>query len=119
MDRRGRILVLDDLKNWRDQQLETLLEGGFYGESASTVDEALQRLTENYYHVLIVDIRMVDSDEGNKEGIDLLGELDKRGLSGTTTVIVHSAYGTPERMRKAFRYHKVADFLSKDDFHQD
>lgn len=119
MDRHGRILVLDDLENWRDQQVETLSKGGFYAESASTVDEALRRLTENYYHVLIVDIRMVDSDQGNKEGIDLLGELDKRGLSGTITVIVHSAYGTPERMRKAFRYHKVADFLSKDNFHQD
>lgn len=116
MDRQGRILILDDLEQWREQQVETLLKGGFYAESASTVDQALQRLNENYYHVLIVDIRLVEGDEGNKEGIDLLGELDKRGLSGTTTVIIHSAYGTPERMRKAFRYHKVADFLSKDNY---
>src|SRR5437588_4888884 len=61
---------------------------------------------------------MVNTDPNNKEGIDLLGELDKRGLSEATKVIILSAYGTLERMRTAFKDYKVADFLSKDKFNK-
>jgi CheY-like chemotaxis protein len=116
MDRRGRILILDDLEQWREQLVKALDDGGFSAVSVSSVTEALEHLKESFYHVLIVDIRMVDDDIENKEGIDLLSELDKRGLSESTTVIIHSAYGTQERMRQAFRFYKVADFLSKDGF---
>src|SRR5437588_10606885 len=59
---------------------------------------------------------MVDADQRNTGGIELLKELDTRGLSEATKVIILSAYGTKEQMRLAFRDHKVADFLSKDEF---
>jgi hypothetical protein len=45
-----------------------------------------------------------------------LNVLDKRHLSEAIKVIILSAYGTKEQMRLAFRDHKVADFLSKDEF---
>ena len=116
MDRQVRILVVDDLEKWRKQLLETLKRAGFYTDSASTASEALQRLNEAFYHILVLDIRLVDIDPTNEEGIGLLGELDRRGLSEATKVIVLSAYGTQEQMRTAFKNHKVADFLSKDEF---
>lgn len=119
MDKQGRILILEDLKPWREQLVETLRHGGFYVESVSTVAAALDCLNKSFYHLLIVDIRMEEGNTGNEEGIDLLSELDKRGLSETITVIIHSAYGTQERMRQAFRFHGVADFLSKDRFNRD
>ncbi|MFL5666791.1 MAG: response regulator [Ktedonobacteraceae bacterium] len=119
MDKQGRILILEDLKPWREQLVETLRRGGFYVESVSTVAAALDCLNKSFYHLLVVDIRMEEGNTGNEEGIDLLSELDKRGLSETITVIIHSAYGTQERMRQAFRFHGVADFLSKDRFDKD
>jgi CheY-like chemotaxis protein len=116
MNRQGRILVVDDLENWREELVETLQRGGFHAESASTTSEALDRLNESFYHLLVLDIRMVENDSSNIDGIVLLHELDKRGLSEATRVIILSVHGTKEHMRTSFRDFKVVDFLYKDDF---
>src|SRR5260221_12626864 len=119
MDKQGRILILEDLKPWREQLVETLRHGGFYVESVSTVAEALDCLHKTFYRLLVVDIRMEEGNIGNEEGIDLLSELDKRGLRETITVLIHSAYATQQRMRQAFRFQGWEDFLSKDRFVKD
>jgi CheY-like chemotaxis protein len=116
MARQGRILILDDLRKWREQLVEMLKRNGFYADSVATAAEALEVLNKTHYHVLVLDIRMDRDDPGNKDGIILLGELDKRGLSEAIKVIILSAYGTQERMRLAFKDYKVVDFLSKDNF---
>jgi len=116
MNRQGRILIVDDEEQWRKELVETLQRSGFHADSASTATEALERLNEALYHVIVLDIRMVHADQSNTAGIDLLGELDKRGLCEATKVIMLSAFGTKEHMRTSFRKYKVADFLSKDDF---
>src|SRR5712691_5266073 len=116
MIRQARVLVVDDLEKWREELVETLQHGGFEVDSASVASQALEQLNKSPYHVLVLDIRMVDADQSNTGGIELLKELEKRGLSEATKVIILSAYGTKEQMRVAFRDHKVADFLSKDDF---
>ncbi len=59
---------------------------------------------------------MIDDDPNNKDGLELLPELHKRGLSDAFKIIILSAYGTKEQMRLAFKDYKVTDFLSKDDF---
>ena len=79
MNRQGRILVVDDLEKWRKQLVEALQREGFYTDSASTATEALERLYQSFYHVLVIDIRMNETDQSNIDGIDLLRELDKRG----------------------------------------
>jgi CheY-like chemotaxis protein len=116
MNRQGRILVVDDLAKWREQLVETLEEAGFYAHAVSSIPEMLQQLEKTFYHILVLDICLVENDETNEEGIRLLRELDNQGLSEAIKVIVLSAYGTQERMRLAFRDHKVVDFLSKDEF---
>jgi CheY-like chemotaxis protein len=116
MNRQGRILIVDDEDLWRKELVETLKRGGFLADSAATPIEALDRLSETCYHVLVLDIRMVHTDQHDIAGINLLGELDNRGLCEATKVIMLSAFGTKEHMRTSFRKYKVADFLSKDDF---
>lgn len=116
MIRRARVLVVDDLEQWREELVETLQRGGFEVDSTSTASQALEQLNKSSYHLLVLDIRMVDADQSNTGGIELLAELDKRDLSDAIKVIILSAYGTKEQMRLAFKDHKVADFLSKDDF---
>jgi DNA-binding response OmpR family regulator len=115
MKRQGRILIVDDEDVWRNELGETLQREGFLVDFASTTAEALECLQKCLYHLLVLDIRLVDV-AGNKEGLDLLGELEKRGLNEATKVIMLSGYGTPEYMRTSFREYKVVDFLSKDDF---
>src|SRR5579862_9234273 len=103
MNRQGRVLVVDDLERWREQLTDILQREGYYADSASMAVEALQRLDETFYHLLILDIRLADADPSNIEGIDLLGKLEKRGLSEATKVIMLSSHDTKEHMRLAFR----------------
>jgi CheY-like chemotaxis protein len=116
MNRQRRVLVVDDLEKWRELLIEALERDGFAVDSASSVAEVLQCLEETFYHALVLDIRLVDARADNVDGINLLGELDRRGLIEATRVIILSAYGTPEQMRLAFKGYRVADFLSKDEF---
>lgn len=116
MNSQGSILIVDDEEQWRKELVETLQRGGFHTDAVSTASEALGRLNEGIYHLLVLDIRMVQADSDNIDGINLLGELDKRGLSEATKVMMLSAYGTKEHMRTSFRKYKVVDFLSKEDF---
>lgn len=116
MNRQGRVLIVDDLESWRKALTVTLQREGFHTDSAFTAAEVLERLQETLYHMVILDIRLVDSDPSNTEGIDLLRELDQRGLSRATAIIILSAYGTLEHMRRAFKDYEVADFLEKDKF---
>ncbi len=116
MNRQGRVLIVDDLRKWREPLVEILQRDGFDVDAVATETEALQRLDKALYHLLILDIRLVDPDPSNVGGIDLLRRLDERGLSEATKVIMLSAYGTQEQMRLAFKDYKVADFLAKDQF---
>jgi len=116
MNRQGRILVVDDLEKWRDQLVATLQSDGFLVDSESTVEQVLRKLTETFYHLLILDIRLEDTDQSNEGGIELLRELNERELSEATKVIMLSAHDTKEQMRTAFKDYKVSDFLSKDKF---
>lgn len=116
MNRQGRILIVDDLEKWRKELVSILQREGFAATSANTSVLALEHLQTEIYHVVVLDIRLVDDDQSDSSGIDLLRELSKRGLSGATNVIILSAYGTHEQMREAFRNYGVADFLSKNHF---
>src|ERR1700694_1760543 len=116
MSRQGRILVVDDSQDWRDQLVETLRGGGFSVDGASTANEALEKLNEAPYHVMVLDIVMEESDLSNEDGLRLLHYLDEHRLTEATKVIMLSAYGNTDRMRTSFKDYKVADFLSKGRF---
>jgi CheY-like chemotaxis protein len=116
MSKPGRILIVDDLETWRNRLVRTLQKNGFSAKAVENVTQALEELSTAIYHIVVLDIRFKDSDQSNIEGIGLLQELDRRGLSKATDVIILSAYGTMERMHLAFKDYEVADFLEKDQF---
>src|SRR5579864_1500212 len=109
MNRQIRVLVVDDLEEWREELVETLKQASFCADSASTVTQTLERLNEALYHLLILDIRLNDADPDNTDGIGLLNKLSERGLGEAMKVIILSAHGTQERMRTAFKDYNVAD----------
>jgi len=116
MNRQGRILIVDDSEQWCEELIEILQREGYYTASASTAIKALELLNQNIFHILVLDIRMNEADQSNEDGIVILNELEKRGLSEATKVIMLSAYGTKERTRTAFKEYQVADFLYKEEF---
>jgi CheY-like chemotaxis protein len=115
MGRQGRILIVDDLESWRKQLVEALQNEGYLADAAASVAEAADFLKKHLYHALVLDVRMVHSDPTNKEGIDLLRELNKQGLTKAIKIIIISAFGTKEQTRAAFKDFEVEDFLFKDD----
>lgn len=116
MNRQGRILVVDDKPRWRDLLQETLEGGGYKVDTAASLAEARRRLSDAFYHLLVLDIRLEDDDEANAEGMDLLRSLDDFGGVDAVKVIMLSAFGTRKDMREAFRDRRVEDFLTKEDF---
>ena len=119
MNRKGRILVLDDEQKWRDALGDILRRAGFEVETAASTRDAEELLAKSFYHIAILDISMIPGDRTDDKGMILLGKLDEINLLGAMQVIVLSAYGTKQQMRKAFTEHDVADFQSKEDFFDD
>ncbi len=118
IQRKGRILILDDLPSWRKVLVNLLQQHGYEAVAVETVEEALAEVQTNLYHVLILDIYMRggDGDSPNSQGFALLHTLAEKGLTEVVQVIMLSAYGTKDLMRQAFREYKVVDFLEKHEF---
>jgi len=116
MIKQRRVLVVEDRADWNHALVETLEHASFEVDTATDTTRARQLLDTNFYHVLILDIRMDDGDTSNIDGLKLLEELHTRGLTEAIQVVILSAYGTKEQMRKAFRDKQVADFIFKQRF---
>src|SRR5689334_3312007 len=116
MSKQGRILVVDDREEWRQTLVAALQRANFDAHAAENADIARQLLNTDLYHVLILDIRLVEGDTSNIDGLKLLQELDQRHLTDAIQVIMLSSYGTKDQMRTAFRDYKVADFVFKQRF---
>lgn len=116
MTSQGRILVMDDEDKWRQELSNVLRRNGYTVDTVSTKAAALEHVQKKLYHLLVLDIRMVDPDESNIEGMDLLAELKRMNLLDAVEIIMLSAYGTKEQMREAFRRYSAADFQTKEDF---
>lgn len=117
MGRQARILVVDDEETWRSVLTEALEDEGFRVDAAASTREAIRRLAETFYHLLVLDIRMEESDESNVEGMQLLRELVMdQHLGPALKIVMLSAHGTKKQMREAFNLMKVSDFISKHDY---
>jgi CheY-like chemotaxis protein len=116
MRRPGRILVVDDDERWLELLSETLEGEGISVDVALTAAQALEFLSENVYHMLVLDISLEDGNKENTEGMNLLERVSKQGLNQFMNVLMLSAYGTRDQMREAFTQYGVVDFRAKDKF---
>src|SRR5437016_14428975 len=85
---KARILIAEDSETTR-QQLKQLLETSMDAEVETAGDgsEALEKLTEGAYHVVLTDLRMP-----RVNGMELIEEVQKRRLP--VAVIVTTGYGS-------------------------
>jgi DNA-binding response OmpR family regulator len=100
-----RILVVDDEPNVRLNYRITLETEGFTVVEADSGPKALEQFAGNQFDLAILDMRMPEMD-----GLDLLAEMRKRGLS-TPTVII-TAYGDIPHAVRAMKLGAI-DFLKK------
>ena len=86
-DRKGRLLVLDDDPSWREALQDLFARRGFTVRLTSSYDEALHALRYELFHVAIIDLRLVDWDEQDQSGMDLL-----RFVAQSDTALVINRY---------------------------
>ena len=99
------LLVVDDEPDLRTLYELTLLREGYDVDSAGTVAEAWDRLTERHYSAVITDVRLPDGT-----GLDLLRRLEAAGRPEKTLVI--TAYGSAENAVEALKA-GAFDYLTK------
>lgn len=100
-----RILIVDDEKNIRLMLTQALASDETRVETAVNGEEALQKLQQTKYDLLLLDLRLPGMD-----GLDVLKEV--RRLDDELPVIVLTAHGTVESAVEALRGGAV-NFLQK------
>lgn len=89
-----KILIVDDEALIRWSVAESLEAAGFTTSEASSAAEAITRLGEDAFAVVLLDLRLPDSSD-----LGLLRRI--RQLAPAARVILMTAYGTPEILAEA------------------
>ncbi len=101
----AKILIVDDEKPIRDSLKLVLTEEGFAADVAGDGEEALLKIQENSYDIVISDIKMPKLD-----GMQLLESASK--ISPETFFIIMTAYASVKTAIDALR-HGAFDYLIK------
>ncbi len=98
---RGKILVVDDLPDVRSTVSGILRDEGYLTQPAASRQEALAILKNERFHIAVLDVRLDESDEDNREGMELLREINH--LYPAITVIMLTGYADAEMVREALQ----------------
>ncbi|MCL5069608.1 MAG: response regulator [Actinobacteria bacterium] len=101
----NKILIVDDEKNIRTTLSTFLLSSGFEVDVAGDGLEAVKKLKDDDYMLVLLDIRM-----HKMTGIQVLKEIRKQGFKNN--VVMMTAYGTVENAVESMKLGAL-DFISK------
>lgn len=104
MARKHNILVVED-DPALNRRIRSVLGARWTVAGALTAGDALRRLEEEHFDLVVLDLHLPDRD-----GLDLLQELEAEGL--VTRVVILTAHGDLPSAVGALRLHSL-DFLSK------
>jgi len=114
----GKVLIVEDYADWRELLSVMLQREGLDVQAAGSLQAAQDVLQESKdLDLAILDIRLVETDETNQDGMRLLSEIRRK--HPFTRVIMITGHGTMEMQRKAFREYKAFDFFRKEQFDSD
>ena len=114
----GKVLIVEDYADWRDLLSVMLQREGLDVQTAGSLQAAQDSLQKSKdLDLAILDIRLVETDETNEDGMRLLSEIRRKHQF--VRVIMITGHGTMEMQRKAFRDYKAFDFFRKEQFDSD
>lgn len=94
-----RILVVDDLKDWRTTLRGLLRDEGYRVEVAESQQKALSALETQEFDLAVIDIRLIEKEEGNTAGLDLAEEIRQRWPD--IKIVIITGYDTPDTVERA------------------
>lgn len=117
-----RILVVDDVPDWRAMLTGLLSEKGYHVKTAGSSADTLRLLKKERFHVAVLDVRLDETDEGNTEGLDLMHRV--RAVDPTMAIIILTGYANLDMVTEALRPDEKGvspafDFVEKDKISQD
>src|SRR3989339_1684331 len=99
------ILVIDDEQVIIDAVVKICKLENYTVDAALTVKTAIEKISKNYYPIIVCDIMMPDGD-----GFQILDELHNRNID--STVIMTTGYSTVENAVNSL-YKGAVDFIPK------
>jgi two-component system response regulator HydG len=107
----GRVLVVDDFYNWRNLLRCILEDNGHQVVTAATHSEAETKLSENAFDVVILDMRLVDEEKYNVQGVALLKMVKKQ--TPATGAVILTGYPDPLHRDRALNVYGADAYLCK------
>ena len=119
--RRHKILVVDDLPDWRTTLGGLLKDAQYDVQVAGSSAEALTLLKDIAFDLAVIDMRLDETDEDNREGLSLAAKIKERWPKIKSVII--TGYGTADALKEAMepdkRGHRlVFNFLRKEESDQ-
>jgi ActR/RegA family two-component response regulator len=111
MGEKGKVLIVEDEATWQKLYQKVLEKEGYRVWTAASLPAALDLLDRHFFHVAVVDIRLVDSQPGNQDGIKVVKRISQAD-EGTRAIII-TAFGTIQMTRDAFKEYQVFEFMEK------
>lgn len=110
------VLIVEDQPNWQELIKYLILPMGYQCDTVGSKNDAKNLLTKQIYKLAIVDIRLVEDDFFNQDGIEIICWLDSTNIN--TKVIVLSGWSTKEHTITALTTPRgvVIDYLIKESF---
>ncbi len=107
---RKRILVVDDVPDWR-ATIESILKkvNEYEIQTADSYQEAMEVVKNRETDLVIVDLRLSPTDETDRQGMRLLEALAHHRINA----IVLTGYPEPSLKQEAEDKYKIFDFIDK------
>ena len=113
-----KILAVDDLPDWRKTLKGLLQDEGYEVVVAESLETALALIEKDTFDLVVMDVRLDESNERNIDGIELAFKVQKK--KPDTKIVIITGYGTMETVEKAMKEREqqgklVVDFIPKDE----
>ena len=103
-----RILVVDDVPDWR-ATLHEALNGDYQVKTVDNYQSAMDVIEQRDADLVIVDLRLSPTDENNRQGMDLLKQLARYRINA----IVLTGYSDQALQTEAEDEYQAFDFIDK------
>lgn len=105
---RKRVLVVDDVPDWR-AQLKDILRSEFEVTTVDSYQAAMEVIRRREAELVIVDLRLSPTDEEDRQGMELLKELAQYRINA----IVLTGYPEQDLKEEAENQYKIFEFIDK------